>query len=100
MSNICKSKPPHNVGRLRNESFVLLMGALLAGCGGGGSDSPPPSSPAPPPVVPSPPPPPPPPPAPTVPPLSSTIVSIEDGHTVGINQWVNGDTATGAQGGT
>jgi hypothetical protein len=96
MSNICKSKSPHNVGRMRNESFVLLMGALLAGCGGGGSsDSPPPASPAPPPAAPAPPPP-----APTVPPLSSTIIEISDGHTVGTAHWDAGDTATGGQGGT
>jgi len=95
MSNICKSKEPHNVGRMRTESFVLLMGALLAGgCGGGGSDSPP-ASPAPPPSVPSPPPPPP---APTVPPLSSTIVSLENDPPIGIDQWPVGDTATGGQG--
>ena len=88
-------------GMVRSEVLVMLLGAVLAGCGGGGSSPPPGGSgppPAPAPVPP--PPPPPPPPVSTVPPLSPTVVNLDDNHQVGVNHWPVGDSATGAQGAT
>ena len=84
---------------LRGEVLVLLLGAGLAlsGCGGGGGgSSPPPVSPGPPPAPV--PPPPPPPPASTVPPLSTTVVSLSDNHRIGALHWEEGSTAAGGQG--
>ena len=80
---------------LRGEMLVLMLGAVLTGCGGGGDggSSPPPVSPAPPPA-----PVPPPPPASTVPPLSSTSVSLSDNHRIGAVHWEEGSTAAGGQG--
>ena len=73
--------------RLRPRFFLMLLGVALAGCGSSSSDSPQPAPPAPPP-----------PPAATVPPVSSTVIDVEDGHTVGAQQWANGNTSTGGQG--
>ena len=80
---------------LRGEMLVLMLGAVLAGCGGGGDggSTPPPASPGPPPA-----PVPPPPPASTVPPLSTTVVSLTDNHRVGALHWEEGSTAAGGQG--
>ena len=77
--------------RLRPQLWLLLLGATLAACGGsgGGSDTPAP---------PAPPAPPPPPPPATIPPVSTTVISIEDGHTVGDARWPSGNTSTGGQG--
>ena len=80
---------------LRGEMLVLMLGAVLTGCGGGGDggSSPPPASPGPPPA-----PVPPPPPASTVPPLSTTVVSLTDNHRIGALHWEDGSTSTGGQG--
>jgi hypothetical protein len=80
---------------LRGEVLVLLLGAVLTGCGGGGggSPSPPPSGPGPAPA-----PVPPPPPAAVVPPLSATVVNLNDNHRIGALHWEEGSTAAGGQG--
>jgi hypothetical protein len=80
--------------------MVALMAASLTACGGGGGggDDPPQGG-NPPAPTPSPPPPPPPPPSsPGVPPLSSTVVNIDDGRRLGEIYWPNGNSATGGQG--
>ena len=77
---------------------ATAMLAHLAGCGDIGyqtnaasdSTSPPPAVPAPPPApAPAPAPPPPPPPPPAVPPLSTTVQDVGDGHPVGTDHWPN-----------
>jgi hypothetical protein len=86
--------------RLPRYGLGLLLGALLAGCGGGdsSSDSPPPSMPAPPPEPVPVPLPPPAPPATVLPPLSATVVSLNDNHAVGAAHWPEGATSVGGQG--
>ena len=78
---------------VRGELLVLMLGAVLAGCGGGGggSDAP----------TPNPPPPPPPPPSGgNLPPVSSTVVNLNDNHRVGAIHWDDGPTSTGGLGST
>jgi len=77
---------------LRGEMLVMLVGAVLAGCGGGGDggSDPPGNNP--------PPPPPPPPTGTTVPPLSTTVVDISDNRQIGEDRWDNGATSTGGLG--
>jgi len=91
--------------RIDSLAVLLGLGMVLTGCGGGGSD-PAPSTPAPAPApvpvplpdpVPMPAPTPSPPAASTVPPLSSTVVSL-DGQTVGLAHWPDGNTSSGAHG--
>lgn len=66
---------------------LFLASLLLAACGGsddgGGSPNPPA---------------PPPPPPPSVPPLSSTVINIDDNRQIGTDNWPNGNSATGGQG--
>lgn len=90
-----------NFKPLNKEWLVALMAASLTACGGGGSDNDPPSGGNPPAPVPSPPPPPPPPPPPAspgVPPLSSTVVNIDDGRRLGEIYWPNGNSSEGGDG--
>jgi len=73
----------------------MLLGAGLAACGGGGGSSDPPQqSQDPPPTTP----PPTPPPQDPLPPLSATVVDLNDNHAVGADHWSNGDTSDGGQG--
>jgi len=72
----------HRHKTIAGQGIVLLLGALLAGCGGGGGSSPPPVSPGPSPV-----PPPPPPPTSTVPPLASTAIDLASVDRVGTHRW-------------
>lgn len=88
MTTICESPRDGLLRRLRPRLVPILFGLLLTACGGGGSND----APAPP----APPPPPPPPAA--IPPVSSTVISIEDGHQVGVGRWPTGNTSTGGQG--
>jgi hypothetical protein len=67
--------------------FALVSIVLLAGCDS--SDTEPPEES---------PPPPPPPAAAGIPPLSPTVVSLDDGHRVGTVRWSNGSTPDGGQG--
>lgn len=80
---------------LRGEMLVMLLGAVLAGCGGGGDggSNPPPNSSNPPP-----PPPPPPPAGSTVPPLSTDVIDISDNRQIGEDHWEDGATSTGGLG--
>ena len=82
---------------LRGELLVLMLGAVLTGCGGGGDggSSPPPVSPGP---APAPVPPPPPSGGSDVPPLATTSVSLTDNHRIGALHWEEGSTAAGGQG--
>jgi len=84
----------HRHKSIAGQGIVLLLGALLAGCGGGGGSSPPPVSPGPPP------PPVPPPPTSTVPPLASPAVDLATLTRVGIDRWPAYDSADGGHGDT
>src|SRR5262245_58341138 len=80
--------------QLNKNLLILLTAATLTACGGGdgGSSPPPPSGgnpPAPAPVPPPPPPAPPPAPGTVVPPISSTVQDISDGHRIGAQRWGN-----------
>src|SRR5690348_13179088 len=88
----------YNAGALTTASLLLVS---LTGCGDigynvnpGGADSsaPPPSLPATPPEPTPPPPPPPPPPPSAVPPLSSDVVDLTDGHGIGVSRWPDPQT--------
>ena len=84
-----------------NQARIAMVGALLihlTGCGGGGSSPSQSNNPPAPAPAPAPPPPPPPPPPPAVPPLSSTVVDLDDNHQVGELHWPGGNTSTGANG--
>jgi hypothetical protein len=72
----------------RPQLLLLLLGVALTGCGGSSSDGGGTTTP------------PPPPPPPGVPPLSTTVVNLDDGHQVGADRWSTGNTSTGGQGGT
>ncbi len=80
--------------------LVALMAASLTACGGGGGggDDPPVGGNPPAPAPAPPPPPPPPPSSPGVPPVSATVVNIDDGRRLGEIYWENGNTASGGQG--
>jgi len=71
-------------GALRTMGLGLLSIVLLGGCDS--SDTEPPEEP------------PPPSPSTSVPPLSPTVVSLDDHHTVGTVHWSNGSTPDGGQG--
>ena len=73
----------------RPELLLILLGLGLTACGGGGGGSDTPAPPAPPP---------PPPPGSTVPPLSSTVISLDAGQAIGASHWGDGSTSTGGQG--
>lgn len=75
--------------------LVALMAASLTACGGGGGggDDPPVGG-----NPPSPTPAPPPPSSPGVPPISSTVVNIDDGRRLGEIYWPNGNSDTGGKG--
>ena len=79
---------------VRGEILVLMLGAVLAGCGGGGggSDAPTPTP------TPTPPPPPPPSGGNELPPVSSTVVNLNDNHRVGAIHWQDGSTDQGGNG--
>ena len=85
----------HRHKTIAGQGIVLLLGALLAGCGGGGGSSPPPVSPGPAPA-----PVPPPPPTSTVPPLASPAVDLATVQRVGIDRWPAYNTAEGGHGDT
>lgn len=89
MSTFCELQLHGLLRRLRPELLLMLLGVWLAGCSSGSSDEPAPAPPAPPP---------PPPPGPSLPPVSSTPIPIDDGHTVGAIHWPDGDTSVGGQG--
>lgn len=72
--------------------LTLILAISLTACSSDSSDS---SSETPPPESP---PPSDPPPEADVPPLSATVVSLDDGHMVGAEHWSEGDTSTGGQG--
>ena len=74
--------------RVRPRVLFTLLGLSLAACGGGGGGS----------DNSAPPPPPPPPPPGNVPPLSTTVIDVTNGQTLGADHWPNGDTSTGGQG--
>jgi hypothetical protein len=79
-------------------AMITAMLVTLTGCGGDGGDDPPQGA-NPPAPTPAPPPPPPPPPSPPdPPPLSATITDLEDEPTIGVENWPNGNTATGGNG--
>lgn len=90
MTTICESLRDGLLRRLRPQLLLVLFAVSLAACGGGGGGSD--NTPAPPA-----PPAPPPPPA-IIPPVSTTVINIEDGHTVGVVHWPEGNTSTGGQG--
>lgn len=73
--------------------LAMLLGTGLAGCGGGGDSSDPPQQSQDPPTNPTPP-------AETLPPLSATVVDLNDNHAVGADHWPEGATSDGAQGQT
>jgi hypothetical protein len=77
---------------VRPKLLFVMLGLSLAGCGGGGGGNDPPAPPAPPP---------PPPPGSNLPPLSSTVVTLDlnNPQQVGAVQWGNGNTSAGGQGG-
>jgi len=85
------SNPRHR--NISGTGLVLLLGAVLAGCGGGGGSSPPPASPGPPPA-----PVPPPPPASTVPTLTLPAINLTSATRVGVDRWPAYNTATGGHG--
>jgi hypothetical protein len=87
MTTFCDLPTDGLLRRLRPQ-LLVLFGVLLGGCGGGGGGSDAPAPPAPPPPAPP----------PTIPPVSSTVIDIEDGHTVGAQHWPEGNTSTGGQG--
>jgi len=69
-----------------------FVGASLLGCGGGSSGPPPAQTAEQPPQPPQPP-------APsTLPPLSATVVPLDDNHMVGVRHWDDGATSSGGQG--
>jgi hypothetical protein len=70
--------------------YTMLFGAslALAGCSSGGGDG----------VDNTPPPAPPPPPPAAIPPVSTSIIDVEDGHRVGMEHWAPGNASTGGQG--
>jgi hypothetical protein len=68
--------------------IFMVLGAALAGCGGSDDDDGDSGNP----------PGPPPPPPPTLPPLSATVIDIDDDHQVGVDHWPSGNTSTGGQG--
>lgn len=74
---------------MRPKLLFVLLGLALAACGGGGGGSDAPAPPAPPP---------PPPPGSTVPPLSSTAISLDAGQAIGAAHWSDGSTSSGGQG--
>ena len=88
MTTFCDLPTDGLLRRLRPQLLLMLFGVLLAACGGdgGGSDAP------------APPAPPPPPPPATVPPVSATVIDLEDGHTVGTQHWPAGNSSMGGQG--
>lgn len=81
--------PRDGLRRVRPQLSWMLLGVALAlaGCSSGGSDN-----------APTPPAPPPPPPPAAIPPVSSTIIDVEDGHRVGVEHWPAGNSSTGGQG--
>jgi hypothetical protein len=91
--------------KVAHGAAVTALLVSLTGCGGGGSDDPPQGANPPPPAAPAPtptppPPPPPPPPSSSVPPLSSVVTNLDADQQIGIDRWVNGNTATGGDGNT
>ncbi len=81
---------PRVQGPFRPELLLILLGLGLAACGGGGgggSDTPAPPAP-----------PPPPPPGSGVPPLSTTVISLDAGQAIGASHWGDGSTSAGGQG--
>lgn len=81
----------------RDTAMVTALLVALTGCGGGGGSDGPQGSNPPPPSS-SPPPASPPPASPSVPPLSSTVIDLNDNHAVGVDRWPAGNTAEGGQG--
>ncbi len=81
-----------SIGRAFARAWIAgLLATGLAACGGGGGDSAPPVGNNPPP-----------PPAPVddTPRQSATAIDLNDNHQVGVDNWPNGNTATGGQGAT
>ena len=97
MSKICKANYKLVHRQMRGEWLALLLGLFLTACGGG-SSSDPPSAPAPAPPMDPPPPPPAPTSTPSLPPLSATVISLDDNHAVGAEHWPAGDSSDGGQG--
>ena len=85
----------HRHKTIAGQGIVLLLGALLAGCGGGGGSSPPPVSPGP-----SPTPTPPPPSTSAVPSLATPAVDLATLDRVGTHRWDPYDQPTGGHGDT
>jgi hypothetical protein len=76
---------------LARDFLLVLTAATLTACGGGGGSNPPPPSSGNPPA-PTPSPPPPPSPGTVVPPVSTTVQDITDGHAVGDARWPSPQT--------
>jgi hypothetical protein len=87
MRTFCELHMQGKLRSLRPQLLLMLLGLAVAGCGGSSSDGGGTTTP-----------PPPPPPPPTLPPISTTVVSLEDGHQEGATHWPNGNTSTGGQG--